>query len=223
MCHTIAMKKSVLFVLPFVTLLTSCAVFSVGKVDEVHSAGIENSDYSHTNYKDSYSYYNGDTIDETNENVANITFTASKTDFDIAVADITPLVNCDVANIFKEATDSSLTNLTENVGLYIGTDSTLRDGFLTLSFEVAIKDIKIEACSYYWITNAYNQDKFNYDADVAIAVNDSQYVKLSSMKDEENNAIQTTNCRYHLADDTKEIKIKVGPMRAYIKKIVLYY
>ena len=220
------MKKSAFLFLSLLVTLTACngGTINFGFTNEEHSAGVDRSDYSQTKYVDSYNYFAGDTIDETNENVANLTFElTNRSYFNMKKEEIDNLVKCDVDNIFDHVIDASLTSTTENVGLFVGTGSTLRDGYLTLGFKVAIKDLKIEACPYSSVDYSWNQEDEEIDKDVAIAVNNSGYIKLSSLKDEETGEIKSTNCRYHLASDTKEIKIKVGSKRAYLRKIVLYY
>lgn len=220
------MKKSPFLFLSLLTLLTACSggAINFGYTNEEHSAGVDNSSYSQKTYVDSYNYFAGDTIDETNENVANMTFKlTNQSYFDMSKEEIESLVECDVNDIFDHVIDASLTSTTENVGLFVGTGSTLRDGYLTLGFKVAIKDLKIEACPYNSVDYSWNKEDEEIDKNVAVAVNNSGYVKLSSIKNEETGEIISTSCRYHLASDTKEIKIKVGQKRAYIRKIVLYY
>lgn len=218
------MKKSPLLLLSLTALLASCSGIRFGYVEEQHSAGLaDGRTMSQQTYAESKIYFAGDSINESNEYVANITFTAKKSNFDMATEDIAAILSCDVDNIFDKVADASLTGTTEDVGLFIGTSSTLRDGYLTLAFSAAIKDLKIEACPYYYIDTSWNKEEFVVDDNVAVAVNNSGYIKLSSLKDEETGEIKSTPCRYHLANDTREIKIKVGQKRAYIRKIVLYY
>ena len=90
-------------------------------------------------------------------------------------------------------------------------------------FNSKIKDVIIEACPYYSLPHAWNEDELKIDSEVGVAINNSRYVKLSSEADETEEKAKSTNCRFHFSESLSEFTIKVGPKRAFIQKISLYY
>ena len=217
------MKKQALLLVPLITVLTSCGLLDIGMTGETHSAGIAGHDSSIRTYVDQYTYFSGDEIDETNTNVANLTFSAENA-FTIGSSAETfnSIVSCDVDDVFNSVTEAENVGVIKDFWLFVGADSTYTDGYLTLKFDINIKDIKIEACPVYFEKYGFEED-FRIDENVAVAVNNSSYIRLSSLRDEVTGDVNTTPCRYHMPDNTKEIKIKVGQRRAFIRKIVLYY
>lgn len=217
------MKKGVL-ILPLTILLTSCGTFKFGYTNDQHSAGIPGGNTaSNNNYTESYTYFAGDTIDTEGKNVANITFEINESASDIGVEKINSLLRCDVADLFAGTLDSFNVGTKEGAWLFIGAKTSYSDGFLVLSFNQAIKDVLIQATPYYYEDTTWNDYEIVKDDNVCVAVDNSGYVKLSSALNEEQNAINTTDCRYHFEQPQTEFKIKVGGEKAFIKKIVLYY
>ena len=219
------MKKPILLLVPALLLLTSCDIFKVGYVNDRHSAGIEGGSVASSYYTEEYSYYAGDNIDEDNKNVATLTFSG----YDENISDISDLeklesyINCDVPEVFKEVKAAKNVGIKNDHGLFIGVYSSYADGFLSLSFNVDVKDIAIEASPYYYEKNAWNESELEVDDKVAVAVNTNGYITLSQTKNEEGTAIKATTCRYHLATSSADITIKVGQRRAFIDKITIYY
>ena len=221
------MKKKGLLLIPFAILLASCDQVTFGFSQGLHSAGMEGSfnTSSKKEAPDSYSYYAGDIIETEGKNEANITFTIDQTESFLDVSKLNDLITSDVDASELSITPKECANVgsNENNGLFIGADSTYVDGYLILGFDKAIKDIKIEASPYYYLKNAWNEDTLVIDQDVAISVNGSGYVKLSSELNESGDKVNLTTCRYHLSGNDNEVMIKVGPRRAFINKITLYY
>ena len=87
----------------------------------------------------------------------------------------------------------------------------------------AVKDVVIEATPYYYLDTSWNEDELKIDANCCLAVNSSNYIRLSSLTNEGKTEVNTTACRYHLAEPQNQIKIKAGGERSFIKKITLYY
>ena len=223
MCHTITMKK-IIFLLPVALLLTSCDVFKIGFVNEEHSAGIEGgASTSGQTYREDYSYFAGDAISTEGKSVANLTFTPDDGLSDISIEKVNEIATCDVDEVFSGAVDTYYTGTRENAWLFVGAKSSYTDGFLTLGFNVDIKDVVIEATPYYYLDTSWNEDELKIDANCCLAVNSSNYIRLSSLTNEGKTEVNTTACRYHLAEPQNQIKIKAGGERSFIKKITLYY
>ena len=223
MCHTIHMKK-IAYLLPVALLLTSCEIFKIGFVNEDHSAGIEGgSATSSQTYKDDYSYYPGDTLNTEGKHVANLTFTPDDGISSIGADKVSEIASCDVDDVFAGALDTYNVGTRENAWLFVGAKSSYVDGFLKLDFIVDIKDVVIEATPYYYEDNAWNEEKLIIDENCCLAVNTSNYIRLSSLTNEEKTEVNTTTCRYHLAEPQKQITIKAGGEKSFIKKITLYY
>ena len=217
--------KKVAYLFPAVLLMiTSCDVLRVGYTGEQHSAGIANSgSASQQTYTESYSYFSGDSITTEGKKVANITFRAEDGLSDISIDKVNELISCDVDGLFAGTVDTFNVGTREDAWLFIGTSSSYSDGFLTLGFNSAIKDVLIEATPYYYEDNSWNNEELVIDQNVCVAVNTSRYIKLSSLTNQENTEVNTTECRFHFEESQNQIKIKAGGQKAFIKKITLYY
>lgn len=218
------MKKSLLLLLPVVALLTACE-FKIEYTSDKYSAGLSyepNSSRSNYYVEKSYEYFAGDRVDTENTNKAVLTFNTTENKSLLTPEEVQPLLSCDLPSF--TATVSETNNVGEKEdGLFVGADSTYVDGYLTINFSEVVKDVIITACPYYYITNAWNEDRFGNDSNVAIAVNNSRYIKLSETKVENENRISSTECRYNLEENARLMKIKVGQRRAFIQKITLYF
>ena len=220
------MKKKSLLFLPLLTVLTSCAVFSIGFSEGEHEAGLENgSALSSKKYVDDYSFFSGDNISTEGMNSAIVTFTGFDSSLDIKnPEDFDAYVTCSVDDIFKETKEVNNVAINKDKGVFVGATSTLADGALALSFNVNVKDLEIEASPYYYEENKYNETTLVIDEGVALAVNDRPYIRLSTAKSEDGKSVNTTNCRYHLSNDgSADVKIKAGIKKAFINKITIYY
>ena len=216
--------KKIVYLLPVALLLTSCEIFKIGFVNEDHSAGIEGSGAtSSQTYKDDYSYYPGDTLNTEGKHVANLTFTPDDGISSIGADKVSEIASCDVDDVFAGALDTYNVGTRENAWLFVGAKSSYVDGFLKLDFIVDVKDVVIEATPYYYEDNAWNEEKLIVDENCCLAVNTSYYIRLSSLTNEEKTEVNTTTCRYHLAEPQKQITIKAGGEKSFIKKITLYY
>ena len=224
MCHTSFMKKSFVLLLPIIALLTACE-FKIDYTSDKYSAGLShepNSSYSNYYVEKSYEYFSGDRVDTENTNKAELSFNTTENKSSLSKEEVEPLISCDLDSLTVTVTETY--NVGEKVdGLFVGADSTYVDGYLTLTFSETVKDVIIKASPYYYITNAWNEDRFGSDSNVAIAINNSRYIKLSEIKEENENKIVTTECRYNMEENTKSIQIKVGQRRAFIEKITLYF
>ena len=222
------MKKAVALLLPLTVLLASCQL-KIGHTSDQYSAGLSNGEIlsSYNNYVEkSYEYFSGDDVETTGSSVAHVTFNVSETisslDKDVKNK-VSNIINCDLDSLTVNVDETYNVGADEDSGLlFIGADSTYVDGYLTLSFTSYIKAAIIEACPYYYDTNAWNEDQFFVDSNVAIAINSSRYVKLSSTRKDNENDIISTECRYNLGNDVNQLKIKVGQRRAFIRRITLY-
>lgn len=216
--------KKIAYLLPVALLLTSCEVFKIGFVNEDHSAGIEGSSAtSSQTYKDDYSYYPGDTLDTEGKHAANLTFTPDDGLSSIGADKVSEIASCDVDDVFAGALDTYNVGTRENAWLFVGAKSSYVDGFLDLAFNVSIKDVVIEATPYYYEDNAWNEEKLIIDENCCLAVNTSNYIRLSSLTNDAKTEVNSTLCRYHLPEASNQIKIKAGGEKSFIKKITLYY
>ena len=221
MCNTNVMKK-VVFLLPIALLMTSC--FNVTFVSEQHSAGIEGGgSISQNAHTESYTFFSGDPITTEGKSTATLTFASNSGESLISAERVNELANCDVDSLFTGAVEASNVGTREGAWLFVGAQTSYNDGYLTLAFTTPIKDIQIEAAPYYYINQAWNEDSLEIDKDVCIAVNTSNYIKLSSATNTEGTAVNSTFCRYHFLESQSQIKIKVGGARAFLKNITLYY
>lgn len=219
------MKKKVLLFVPLLSVLTSCAVFSIGFSEGEHEAGLENGEaLSSKQYADNYSYFAGDNISPEGKDTAIITFANYDDSLDIAnPEDFDQYVSCSVDGLFKETKSVNNVAINENKGVFVGATSTLADGALTLSFNVEVKDVVINACPYYYEENKYNQTTLKIDEGVCVSVNTKPYILLSSTKNEDGATLKETECRFHLTETSADVKIKVGVRKAFINKITIYY
>lgn len=216
--------KKIALLIPLALLITSCEVFKIGYENSKHSAGIEgDSGTSQQNYTESYSYFGGDPISTEGKSVANLTFSAPSSLSFIEKEKVDELVSCDVNDLYAGAVETLNVGTREGSWLFIGASSSYTDGYLTLGFNTPIKDIVIEAAPYYYVDTSWNENILKVDENVCVAVNNSGYIKLSSLPNADEDAVNSTDCRYHFAESQSQIKIKVGGQKAFIKKITLYY
>ena len=224
MCHTDFMKKSLLLFVPFLVGLVSCNQLRVGFTGESHEPGFDPKRSDTSNSAESYTYFGGDPIDTTNPNVAHLTFNSDNSGSNMSKDEITALINCDVPDFVNEVVDASYVGVKKDTALFIGLDSTHADGYLTLSFNQMIKDVVIKACPYYSDEIIGFTDRVEHDSNVGIAINSNRYFKLTYTYNQETGVTSLEECRYHMSnEDVNEIKIKVGPQRALISEIILYY
>lgn len=221
MCHTNAMKKSFLLLVPLMALLVGCGELKLGFTSDSHDAGMAGSNNNSQVLVDKYTYYSGDEIDIEGKSVVHFTFDKSKTDSDLKKDDLVSIINVDNETFEYTIDDALNIGRKENIGLFIGADSTYVDGHLTISSSQAVKYVVIKARKYYYSSNSWNEDSVTIDSDVAIAINSSKYIKLTSEKDE-NGIPKVTECRYN-TQEKNQIEIKVGPRRAFIEDIALYF
>ena len=216
--------KKVALLIPLALLITSCEGFKMGFDNHDHSAGIEGTgNTSKQNYVESYSYFSGDPINAEDKSMANLTFSAPDGLSMISPEKVNELAACDVDDLFIGATETLNVGTREDCWLFIGASSSYTDGYLTLDFNTPIKDVAIEATPYYYVDTSWNEEKLKIDEGVCVAVNTSPYIKLSALASSDNKSVNSTQCRYHLAENQTQIKIKVGGQKAFIKKITLYY
>ena len=216
--------KKIALLIPLALLITSCEIFKMGYENSRHSAGIEGGgNTSQRSYTESYSYFSGDPITTEGKSEAHLTFSAPDGLSMISPEKVTELASCDVADFFIGAIETQNVGTREDSWLFIGASSSYTDGYLTLSFNAQIKDLIIEATPYYYEDTSWNENTLVVDQGVCVAVNNSGYIRLSTIANEENTEVNKTDCRYHFAETQNQIKIKVGGQKAFIKKITLYY
>ena len=220
------MKKSRLLVLPAIFVLVACKEVSIGFTMEEHEKGWDNSidQTSQRTKVDSYSYRNNDVLDNSGLTAATMTFqniTRSETnvkDVDI----IQSYINVD-KEIFDYAYAPLYFSTKEEGFAFLGVDSTYVDGEITFCFTEDIKNVEITAKQYSYVKTSFNEDQLIVDADVAISVNNSGFIKVNGEAHEDTQTVDSTVCAFKLAEPTKSINIKVGQYRAILEKIVLYY
>ena len=218
------MKKSLAF-LPILALLTSCGTLTMGFTEDSHEPGLSGSQPSERKDKppEEYNYFSGDSIDTASSTEATLTFNVTSSSEPTENEEIAALVSCSAEGLFNSVKDFVNVKTNGEKGLFIGVDSSYADGYLTLAFNSPIKDVIVEAFPYYSDPHAWNEDELQIDKTVGVGINASNYVKLSSDLDESEEKVKTTNCRFHFSESLSEFTIKVGPQRAFIQKISLYY
>lgn len=218
------MRKTLIF-LPMLVILTSCGTLTFGFSEGYHEPGLDGSQPS--SRKDAppegYSYFSGDSFSTEGSNEAFLTFNVTSSSEPTTNEEIAELISCTADGLFNGVTDFVNVKTNADKGLFVGVDSSYADGYLTLSFNSEIKNIIIEACPYYSVPHAWNEEELEIDSEVGVGINKSNYVKLNSEVDETGETIKSTNCRFHFSESLSEFTIKVGPKRAFIRKISLYY
>lgn len=217
------MKKSLLLFAPLLICFASCGKVTFGYTNTQHSAGFDNSTSQKQNTT-SYIYFPGDVIDTNSTSAAHLTFDSTNSGSNMAKEDISNLVTCDVPDFFYEVSDASWVGVKKDTALFIGTDSSYLDGYLTLSFNTAIKYVALYACPYYTGEIIGFTDRVEHDENVGVAVNNSAYINLTYTYNEDSQTVTKRECRYQVSGtNVTEITIKVGPQRALITEIILYY
>lgn len=216
------MKKRYILFLPLLIALSACE-FNVGFDAETHSAGLDKS-YSHSNAQEkvTYDYYSGDNIDSIkNERSAcafSFAFLKDTRDAKSDIKDIDLLnsyFTTEGNNILSTVSEPNYVGVKEG-GLFIGAESSYIVGTLTLNCSVPVVAVEIEACSYYYVTTTFNEEKSIVDKESAISINEKNFILLSE------EAEKTSLCSYRI-DENTQVKISVGKTRAYINSITLYY
>ena len=224
MCHTDFMKKSLLLFVPFVISLAACGRIRFDYEEGDHSAGLDSEVSSSQQNNTSYQYFYGDHINETDLNVAHLTFDVTNSASNMAKEDINALINCDDPDLFVETSNASWVGIKKDTALFIGVNSTSLDGILTLSFSSDIQYVSIKACPYYTSEIVGFENRTEHDENVAIAINSSKYYRLTYSYNPDSETVGLEDCCFQIRDNRKnEITIKAGPGRALIDEITLYY
>lgn len=221
------MKKVKFLVLPLLLCLTGCQTFEVGYDEFEHDKGLDKSVSGNSYSAITYSYYGGDQYAiNTNLETANITFAGINTN-DSNVTDIEKLnsyVVSDKENFFETIENPYNVGTNEEFGLYLGVSSTYAHGEMTLVLNKDIKNIEIVATPYYFYRDAWNEEELVVDQDSAISVNGSPFIRLSTSVNEAG-VVNETTCKYqnYASENKNKVTLRVGPTKAFIKKITLYY
>ena len=219
------MKNYRLLVIPMIFMLAGCQQVDFGYTQASHDKGWEYSSdmASQPKTADSYSYRQNDTLDNSGLTTANLTFVGITTS-ETNVQDIEKIKS--FINIDKEILENIENPLyfsTKQDGFaFLGADSSYVDGEITLIFTQDIKNIEITAKPYNYVKSSF-EETFIVDENIALSVNDSGYIKLERNINEETQTVDSSTCSFHLATPSKSIRIKAGPDRAILEKIVLYY
>lgn len=223
MCHTDFMKKSLLLFAPLLICFASCGKVTFGYTNDVHSAGF---DYSTSNQQNatSYTYFPGDAFNTSENSAAHLTFDSGSSASNMAKEDINSLITSDVPGVFNEVNDASWVGVKKDTALFIGANSSYVDGYLTLSFNVMVKYVVVQACPYYTGEIVGFTDRVEHDENVGVAINNSSYIKLSYVYNEDSGLVTYHECRYRMSENgVNEFTIHVGPQRALISEIIVYY
>lgn len=222
MCHTKSMKKLFLLFVPVLFSLVACDEITFGYNENAHSAGIEGSINNSQFQVGDYSYFSGDQINFIDYKSIKFSFDVSKSDSNISKENLASIIQCDDSSSEYVIQDAMYVGVKKDTSLFIGVDSNYADGRLSILFDKVIKAVEIKARRYYSISTAWNEENVIVDSNVAIAVNDSKYIKLTNDKDT-NGIPNITECCYLVPNNRNEITIKVGSKRAFIEEIVFYY
>lgn len=103
-------------------------------------------------------------------------------------------------------------------GLKIGSYNENVDGTLTISLSKSYEALLIVAHPRIGLISEETGKRYEVD-EAAISVNDSKYIKLNSVLEEDEETLKSSNCIYTLNSNT--INIRVVYKRVVIEKIVL--
>ena len=219
------MKRRLYLLVPLLLTLSSCSEFTVGYNKERYSAGFSGgASYSMYEKPSSYYYYLGDPIDEESENKVILTFEKVNKDASLVsdVALLNTYVTASEEGFFLSFSNPSYVGTNAEHGIFIGANSSYADGEITMYLAQSVKAAVLYAYSYTYEVAGF-ETKTYVDQNVAIAINKTGYVPLTSDIDETTGFAKETKCKYKVDPESDVITIKVANARAYINKIVLYY
>lgn len=226
------MKKSLLALFPLILILTACNgsnSFRVEFLDGIsHAPGFDNESIPQDYSSIPYSYVPNSSYDVGTLNEVNLTFENIKeSDSSITnAAKIKSYIKNDNAN-FEFEIDSKIKYFgTKNDGFaFLGSNYNDEWGEITFVTNEQIKNVVIKAKQYYYLKTAFNENALEIDQNVAIAVNDSGFIKLDKpiLNEEQDSIINYTLCAFSFTEATNRVTLKAGKDRAIIEEISLYF
>lgn len=225
------MKKTLFLLVPIVLLLTACDGSSL-KVEFLngvsHEAGFENQGSSFPNASVPYSYMNNNSYDLNGLTKATLTFkNITMSDSEITnVEKIKSYIEIDQQGFNFQIEESVKHFGTKNEGLaFLGNEYNDEYGQITFFTSVMIKNVIVKVQQYSYLKTAFNQNELIIDDDVAVAINESGFIKLDKpvLNEEKDQITNHTECTFALTEPTDRITIKAGRKRAILQEISFYY
>ena len=225
------MKKALLLLVPTLLMITACDgnSFNVEFLDGVsHEPGFEGQSTETSNASVPYSYMSNSSYDVSALIKATMTFENIKTsDSDVINTEtIKSYIKLDQQGFVYEIAENVKHFGTKNEGFaFLGNEYNDEYGQITFVTSVSVKNVIVKTQQYAYLKTAFNQNELIIDEDVAIAVNDSGFIKLDKavLNEEKDQITNYTECAFSLGEGTSAITIKAGKRRAILKEISFYY
>lgn len=223
------MKKILLRLAPVILLLTSCNNnFKVEVLNGVsHEPGFDNPSSAAISSSVSYSYTSNSSYDVSALNKVTMTFENIKTSDSDIVNPQTIKSYIKLDEQFDYQINENIKHFgTKNDGFaFLGNDYNDEYGQITFTTANNIKYVVIKAQQYSYLKTAFNENALVIDEDVAIAVNDSGFIKLDApvLNETKDQITNDTTCAFSLGEGTMSVTIKAGRKRAILKEIAFYY
>lgn len=224
------MKKSFLLIVPAILVLTGCS-FNVRFINNTSiPAGFEKGSGSLPGGYESvnYSYTSNGSLNEEGLSKTTLTFTdISKSESDITNNEnIYAIMHLDNEGLNLVIENKPKYFNTKNEGFaYLGNSVTDEYGEITFVASKQIKGVSIKAKQYYYTDTSFNEYGLVIDDNVAVAINDSGFVKLNDpvLNEEKDQITNYTECVFNLEEATDHITIKAGRNRAILQEVSFYY
>lgn len=210
------MNRKSFVLLPLLALLTGCISMNFEKTS--HEEGLFDNG-SKVNGNFSYSYFDGDSINESDYTSHLVTMRTDVSTVAISDKEVFNSYIVDNDSIISDVT--LLKEIAKNPnGLRVGDAKNSLRGELTLTLSSPIKAVRISAYPFSQLREGLEDSVMIADTNVGLSVNGSAFIKLDSTLENEQAKLQT--CDYVLSTPSEEFKLVVGEQRAVIKNITFY-
>ena len=225
------MKKALLLIVPALLMITACegGNLSFEFLDGVsHEPGFEGQSAETSNASVPYSYAQNSSYNVSGLSKVTMTFENIKmSDSDVVnVETIKSYIKLDKQDFTYEIADNVKHFGTKNEGFaFLGNDYNDDYGQITFTTAVSVKNVIVKTQQYSYLKTAFNQNELIIDEDVAVAVNDSGFIKLDKavLNEEKDQITNYTECAFSLGEGATTITIKAGRKRAILNEISFYY
>lgn len=225
------MKKTLLALIPTLLLISACdgSSFKVDFLNGIsHEPGMENQSTPYSYASVAYSYTVNSSYDVSALNKVTFTFkNINVSDSDVVnVETIKSYIDCPNPNFTYTIGENVKHFGTKNDGFaFLGNDYNDEYGQITFNVSEQIKNVTVKVKQYSYLKTAFNENALVIDEDVAIAVNDSGFIKLDApvLNETKDQITNDTTCAFSLGEGAMSVTIKAGRKRAILKEIAFYY